>query len=112
MSHTDKDDPFQIRARRAPDADEIHVFCDRDLPPGSRACDIDDRHGRCHFYSGGEALREGPTPEACHTFYYGPERARVRDALRAARRDHNAHGDTDIEPAPRPHRHRLRDDWW
>jgi hypothetical protein len=44
--------------------------------------------------------------------YYGPERARVRDTLRAARRDYNAHGDTDIEPFPRQHRHGLLYDWW
>lgn len=34
----------------------------------------------------------------------GPERAHVRDTLRAAAADYNAHGDTDIEPVTRQNR--------
>jgi hypothetical protein len=39
-----------------------------------------------------------------------PDRQRARLALRAAMREHNAHGDTDLEPPTDQHRHRGRYD--
>jgi hypothetical protein len=120
MSHTDKDDPPLVRARTDRRIRGFHVFCAAlDLPtsgptwrPCDGTCDRDGRPGGCRFWHYGGLLLGGPTPEACHLLFYGPDRARVRDTLRAARRDYNTHGVTDIEPFPRPHRHRLRDDWW
>ena len=121
MSRTDKDRPYRVRAADARALREEHDYrCERRTPPRAHhramlPCDIDARgiHTRCY--------RTGLGPErfwwmfTCpsgigYRDWIRPDRQRARLALRAAWRDHNAHGDTDLEAPVEQHRQRGRYD--
>lgn len=75
-------------------------------------CDIESRNGRCRAWLS-DGHRCDKSRDDRHLLYFAPERASVRDALRAARDEYNTFGDTDIEPDNRQHRHAVwGGGWW
>lgn len=106
MSRTDHHAPAWVRTLGSTTAVEHHSGCQHDGLPRPRfegqlrECDIDTRDGRCYRWDrdhhGTWDLR--PTNAMIATDCTAPERTYVRDLLRAALREYNAHGDTDIEP--------------
>lgn len=76
----------------------------REVRDVARECDIASPQGLCGRW---QPYRHhcDPSADDRRNAYYGPERAHVRGMLRAAAREYNAHGDTDVEPEPRQHRH-------
>lgn len=77
-----------------------------------KECDLDAPSTRyldgCRRYGGnppGGRCYERPKKDRRRVEFYGPERAHVRDILRAAADDYNTYGETDSEPDPRQHRH-------
>lgn len=121
MSRTDKDTPRWVRAQHAADAVIHHTYgCDLSPfrprePAHERPCDLDARDGRCYRWdrNGTGRYYDDPSNAEIHLGYYGPERAHVRDLLRGAVREYNAHGETDLEPVTRQHRHTTwTGDYW
>ena len=120
MSRTDKDAPGWVRTMNAPHAVTHHVYgCVlhpyRSTSVAERACDIDTRDGRCYRWDRDHVYRyySRPGQAEIHSRYFGPERAHVRDALRAAARDYAAYGDTDLEPLTRQNRRSTwSGDYW
>jgi hypothetical protein len=123
MSRTDKDRPYRVRAADARTLREEHDSrCERHTPRrpehrGVLPCDIDASgiHTRC--YRTGSAPQRFWWMSTCpsgigYRDWTRPDRQRARLALRAALREHNADGDTDIEPPIEQHRHRGRYDCW
>ncbi len=121
MSRTDKDRPYRVRAADARALREEHHYrCERRAPlrpdrGESLPCDIDARgiHTRC--YRTGQAPKRFWWIFTCpsdisYRDWTRPDRQRARLALRAALRDYNAHGDTDLEAPTEQHRHRARYD--
>jgi hypothetical protein len=127
MAHTDKTDPYRVQVHNDPHAVVFHHHCCEDNPQPSRLitrtqpCDLPNvgeytRGTDCHRWSYATWLRlynGGGNAHDTHTFYYGPERARTRTALNAARRDYNTHGDTDVDVRTDQHRHTpWGGGWW
>ena len=120
MSRTDKDRPYRVRAADARPTIERHALrCERRgagwRPP--LPCDIDEPgiHNRCYRTGRREEwIRLWPAcpSDLGYRDWTRPDRQRARLALRAATRDHNAHGATEIEPPVEQHRHRGRYDCW
>ncbi len=127
MSRTDKDAPSWVRARRDGGDTWHHRVGDAPgaadgfgRPPsgdGTHACDLDDPGGRCTWrvphWLAGYPLCQPPDTSCLHMFYYGPDRAQARDALRAAAREYNTFGMTETEPITRQVRHSpWGGGWW
>lgn len=110
MSRTDKDAPSWVRAKYAPRNTEWHHRCENSVwaaraPQGTvfEPCTIDQSGGWCRYFVDSRDFwwSDSPTGEDKNFYWYAPERASVRVSLDAARRDFNAHGETDIEPENR-----------
>lgn len=132
VSRTDKDDPYWVRGRYTDRRRAQHHWnCDSGAPAyawgaystgdGSHSCDLDDPHnggwGRgCYWHPLDRDLfpyTTRPDRDEIRDRYFGPERTHIRDPLRAAARDWNTHGDTNIEPVNRQTRHsEWRGGWW
>lgn len=85
-------------------------------------CDIDDFNGErrdwrshhCGYSLPWHEARYRSSPPAWYrrAVYHAPERTNARDVLRAATKDWNANGDTDIEPVSRQTRNSAAWLWW
>lgn len=127
MAHTDKTDPYWVQSQRDPNATIWHGWaCEnntqrRRYDTGATvACDLPDpgtyrRRTNCRYwsYDTWRRLYSGSNAFDRHAYYYGPERARTRAALVNARRDYNAHGDTDVDVLTDQHRNApWGGGWW
>ncbi len=113
MGKTDKDKPYQIRAREI--GREFHRHEDWQSNP--QECDIDsaDRHRFTWRNNCGWTLPYtfgGVPSDYVSIVYHRPQRRQERDACRAAMRDWNANGDTEFEPEPIQARNSARWLWW
>lgn len=125
MSRTDKDAPGWVRALNHPHATAIHFWrCEtrygNRAPAHRTRCDIDDTTNiptnRCGYWLFDRyrfPYTDAPTTRRRHLDYFGPERTAVRDSLHLARRDYNAHGETDLDAPTRQTRHSdWHGGWW
>lgn len=79
--------------------------CDLDSPMKGRARRYTCHYEADHDFEVWSRNRRGyspPSKERRRLGYFGPERAHVRDTLRAAAADWNTYGETDIETIDRP----------
>ncbi len=121
MSRTDKDVPIWVSAVWY---EPEHNWCDAPRRQFAahrklRPCDLPPEPKRQHRTSAPSTYRRGQRIEDLHCgwiplwpdrtgaprwyvqhIYHDPQRTLVRDTLRAAAREWNHHGDTDLEPAP------------
>ncbi len=121
MSRTDKDRPEWVRAHDDPHSRERHNCTDGWMYGQTGAwqtqryypCDLDTGpYSRCRRFEATRRYLPGPPRWFNHAEFYGPDRAAVRTAGRAALREHNTDGDTDIEVPTAQHRHGGAWAWW
>lgn len=139
MSRTDKDAPWWVRSEWY---EPVHFNCPNTLGyliwrwrPAKSACDLPTDPVRynprlirrwrpreqtpCYWeaewpYRDRYRYTHGPTKEDRHLGWYGPDRARVRDQLLGAKKEHHAHGDVEIvgQALFHHHRHASIKGWW
>jgi hypothetical protein len=104
MSRTDHHQPAWIRTQDTATSWERHWCID-----GDTCAEVLTRRGLCHRWDRHHstiwvpALNKREIATGCHQ----PERAHVRDTLRAAVRDYNTNGHTDIEVERRQRRRTM-----
>lgn len=118
MSKTDKDKPYDVRAREG--GIERHRHRDWDGRP--QECDLHspDRNQRtwannCQYVLGNEHpwwTGEGPPKWFVDETWNGPSRRRSREECRDALREYNSYGETDGYINTDQHRHRAAWHWW
>ena len=132
MSRTDKDKPYWVNAEYYV---PVHSYCQFDnqnwgwhrFLDGPRECDLPARpvYGRkvrlrwsqveswtCTWKAEWPWKRRypycwGPRPIDRNLYWYGPDRARARDACGRARKEYNANGQTEVEGPTFQHRHAM-----
>jgi hypothetical protein len=127
MSHTDKDEPWYMRARWFVPK---HHLCEfdhgrRSRPYELRECNLPtepDRtrdqmwrpHDGCFWFPEWDwhGYYGPPNREGRHLQWFGPDRARVRDSLKSAAKEYRAAGDVTTVPPTEHHRHSPINGWW
>ena len=121
MSRTDKDRPQWVRAHDDLRSREHHCCTGAWMYGQASAwrtqlyypCDLDTGpYSRCRRFEATRRYLPGPPRWFTHAEFYGPDRAAVRAASRAALREHNTYGDTDVEVPTEQHRHGGAWAWW
>lgn len=113
MSNTFKDRPYWVRSndpseRRDADHDHRGGVCTIDEPVTR-----DNQYGTWCAYSATEYSQhgDGPTREYVRAVWWGPERARTRDACRLLATQYNTTGDVNEDDEPTGVQHRGSAKW-
>lgn len=140
MSRTDKDAPYWVRADLTRFTPKHEYGCPFYFPrftrrdPPNRECNLPERPVRQHRahvsmkrliiatfpwqcywaapYDRTWWYERPPSKKDRHFDWFGPDRAQARDECRAAMRDYNANGDTELDVVTDSPRHAGKQGYW